>query len=498
MKRAAAATLLVAAASGCPGGSGRSGGDLRPLEILVPNDAETLDPRYSSDAVAVRATRLIHAGLVRLDPTTLVPVPYLAKSWTWLDATTLRIDLREDVRFHSGAPLEAADVVATLRAFASPRVASRHASVVDAILSAREEGEHAVIVTLRRPHATLITDLELPVLRRDQAESPADPDGALDGLGPYVVARFARGEISLSPAEHAALPRPAHALVIRTVHDENARAVRLEAGRADVAVNAISPTLLPELAGRRDLVVASRPGANLTYAVMRVDRGALADVNVRRAISLGIDRAGIARTLLAGHAVPADTLIPPAHWAYTPAEAPFLYDPAASRQALTLAGFQRLRLTLLTSTDRLRGTIARFIAQELDEVGIDLEVIPLELGTMMARLSAGDFDMATLQLPELAEPNVLRVFLSSAFVPPRGSNRGRIADPVLDALLEEGDRIAGEDARRLVYERVEARMRDELYWIPLWHEDQVSVASVRARAFLPSAEGRWLSLALLP
>ncbi|HEY8077854.1 MAG TPA: hypothetical protein VIF62_27195, partial [Labilithrix sp.] len=70
--------------------------------MLVPNDAETLDPRHAVDAVALRTTRLLHAGLVRLDADTLEPRPYLAKSWTWTDPLTLRVELREDARFHSG------------------------------------------------------------------------------------------------------------------------------------------------------------------------------------------------------------------------------------------------------------------------------------------------------------------------------------------------------------------------------------------------------------
>ena len=145
------------------------------MEVLVSSDPDTLDPRYVTDAVGMRVTRLVHAGLVRLDPDTLAPVPYAARGWRWIDERTLEVTLRDDVRFHSGAPLTARDVVATLRAFASPQVGSRHAGVVEAIASATEEGEKTVVVRLARPHATLLTDLELPVLRADQAAAPPRP-----------------------------------------------------------------------------------------------------------------------------------------------------------------------------------------------------------------------------------------------------------------------------------------------------------------------------------
>jgi peptide/nickel transport system substrate-binding protein len=486
--------LLAWLGRGCGRGAAPDGD--RPIEVLVSTDPDTLDPRYVTDAVGMRVTRLVHAGLVRLDPDTLAPEPYLAKGWRWIDERTLEVTLRDGVHFHSGAPFTARDVAATLRAFAAPQVGSRHAGVVSAIASVTEEGDHAVVVRLGRPHATLLTDLEVPILRADQAFSPPAPDGSLDGLGPYAVTSAGRGEVRLAPAEGGAIARPAHALVLRTVHDENARAMRLEAGRADVAVNLISPALLPPLETAPGLAVTARPGANLTYALIDEEHGALADARVRRALSAAIDRRLLCATLLGGHAQPAGDLVAPASWAHA-GDAPLPFDPVWARGELAASGATGQKLTLLTSTERLRGDVVRVMAQQLEDVGLRVDVVQLELGTMFARLSAGDFDLAVLQLPEMSEPNVLRVFLHSSQIPPAGANRGRVRDATLDALLDEGDRTTGADARRAIYARLEAREREQMHWLPLWYEDQVTVTSARARGFHPSAEGRWLSLAAL-
>jgi peptide/nickel transport system substrate-binding protein len=464
---------------------------------MVAADPETLDPRYATDAVGLRVTRLVHAGLVRLDPDTLAPIPAAAEGWRWRDPMTLEVRLRADVAFHSGAPLRPIDVVETLRALASPQVGSRHASVVAAIADAREEAPHVVVIRLARPHGTLLTDLELPILRADEAASAPAPGGSLDGIGPYVVARFEQGDVLLSPASGGVLPCPARALSIRTVHDENARALRLEAGRADVALNVVSPMLLPALASQPGLAVSDRPGANLTYIVVQHERAPLDDPRVRRALSLAIDRDLITRSLFDGRAHPAGGLIAPAHWAHAGAP-PLPFSADAARAALAQAGGAERVLHILASTDRLRGDVARFIAQEFGDVGIRTELSTLELGTMIARLNAGDFDLAILTLPEMTEPNVLRHFLHGAFVPPAGANRGRVRDAALDTLLDAGDAEADPDRRRALYALVEAREREAMHLVPLWYEDQVAVTSERARAFRPSAEGRWLSLAFLP
>ncbi len=485
----ALAALALSACKATPPGP-------RPIEILVPTDAETLDPRYATDAVAIRASRLVHAGLFRLDPDTLAPVPYAAHAFTWEDERTLRVELREGVRFHGGAPLEAADVVATIEAFRSPKVASRHARMVEPIGSVEAEGARIVRIRLARAHATLLTDLELPILRRDEAHGPPRPDGSLDGLGPYVVTTREHGEIALAPAPRGVMPPPVHHVTIRTVHDENARALRMHAGRADLVVNGFSPTLLPALRDAHALTVSTRPAASLTYLVVRSDRGPLADERVRGAIATAIDREGLARTLLGGQARAASTLIPPSHWAHSEAP-PFALDREGSRARLAAAGLPHLRVTLLTSTDRLRGVLARAIAQELADVGVTVDVVPLELGTMLARLASGDFELATLQLPEVTEPNVLRVFLHSTSVPPAGANRGRVRDPEVDRLLDEGDAVLDPEKRRAIYAELEARVRERAWLLPLFHEDHVTVASARAAAFAPSAEGRWLGLATL-
>jgi peptide/nickel transport system substrate-binding protein len=281
------------------------------------------------------------------------------------------------------------------------------------------------------------------------------------------------------------------------VHDENARALRLEAGRSDVALNVISPTLVPALAAQPGLHVVARPGANLTYVVVQEERPPLDDVRLRRALSLAIDRTMLCQSLLDGRAQPAGGLIAPANWAHAPSP-PFAFDAVAARVLLAAGAGERRHLTLLSSTERLRVDVARAVAQELGDVGIDVGVVPLELGTMLTRLSAGDFDLAILQLPEMTEPNVLRHFLHGSFVPPIGANRGRVHDPVLDQWLDRGDREGDPTARRAIYAQVEAREREQMHVIPLWHEDQVAVTSERARSFVPSAEGRWLSVANLP
>lgn len=463
------------------------------LEVLVPSAPATLDPRYATDAVGIRVSRLVHAGLVQLDPTTLEPVPYVARELAWEGASRLRVALRSDVRFASGAPLEPEDVCATLRAFADPALASPHRVVAASIATCEGTGPRELVLTLGEPRATLMTDLEVPILRRDQARLPPQNDGKLDGLGPYAVRAFDEGATLLAARDGGALPRPAHDLAIRVVHDENARALRLIAGRADVVPNALSPTSLASLA-REGAHVVRRPGANLTYLLTHDARGPFATAKAREGLAKALDREALARTLLGGYARVADGFLPKESWAAPPA-APIAFAPDEARALLAAAGVTRF--TLLVSSDRARGTMARAIAQMLGDVGVAVEVVPLELGVLLHRLSAGDFELALLQIPELTEPNVLRWFFHSSAIPGAGAgaNRARYANALVDAELDRASRDPDRAVRRAAYELALGQMQRDLAVVPLFHEDQIAALSTRARGFVPSAEGRWLDLA---
>ncbi|MBK7579216.1 MAG: ABC transporter substrate-binding protein [Myxococcales bacterium] len=485
---------FAALLSSCAGPT--SGGE-RAIEIVLPTEIATLDPRFSTRGHDVKTTRLIHAGLVGLDADTLEPIPLAAKAWTFVSERTLELELRPGVRFQSGKPLEAADVCATLKAIADPALGSPHRAVVKAIGSCTPLPNGRLRLELEHARATLLTDLEVPILREDQARLGPRPLGDLDGLGPYRVQSATPSVVELEPADTGLVPKPRHALVIRSIRDENARALRLLAGRADIAPNALSPTLLPSLDGRAGLTVRSRAGANVSYLLFQNDRPPFDRPEVRRAIGQAIDRERIVRTLLAGRGETARGLLPRGHWAAPASAVALAYDPAAAKAVLSSLP----PVTLVTSTDRLRLTIARAMAQMLGDAGLEVRVVSLDFGVLLARLDSGDFEMATLQMPELTEPNVLSWFFHPRGVPGEGGegkNRARYRDADVGRWLDDAGKTRDLATRRARYGEIATSMARDLPVLPLWHEDQVAVVSERAAKFSLSAEGRWLQVAQLP
>ncbi|MFW6067663.1 MAG: ABC transporter substrate-binding protein [Myxococcota bacterium] len=494
------ATLLAGGCHGDP--PGVRGDDA--LVVVLPRDAEQLDPRFVADPYGLKVSRLIFASLVRIDPHTLEPVPDLAQEVEQEAPDRWRVRLRSGLRFADGSALDAEDVVATFRSVVDPALGSRYRGTYERIERLEMPDRHTVVFHLDEPHAPFGTDLELPILRAEDAGRqvglPEDPLPV--GAGPYRLAARSPGHMELVANPHWHRRRPIyHRVRLLVVRDDNTRALRLLAGAGDLAVQAVPPLLVPLFEEDGDFRVRTAPGVATTYLGVNTTAGPLSDVRVRRALAHAVDRRALVRAKYGGRAKLARGWVPPGHWAYA-ADAPaYPYSAARARALLDAAGFSpsdaeggaRLRLVLRTGSDRFRVSVARAIAAMLRRVGIRVDVRPSEMATLVADLGKGRFELALMEVPEVTEPHVLSWFFASGRIPGRsgaGANRWRYRSAAVDAALERGRRAEDRPARREAYGIVQRQLAEDLPVIPLWHEDVVVVADDRAERFRVPRNGR--------
>lgn len=510
-RRAAHAALgppLAALAYACACGAQPSAASPESaLVVLLPREAQEIDPRFTGDAYGHKLSRLLFASLVTIDPHSLEVVPDLADRVEVETPIRYRIRLRPGLHFSDGSVLDAHDVAATFRSVVDPALATRYARTYQRIARVRVEDALTVLFELSGPHATFLTDLELPILRAEDEHHHIGVLGGAPpvGAGPYVLDYRDGGRIELSANVHwhggAPLHRAVRMLVVR---DDNTRALRMLAGAGDLALNAIPPLLLPLFERDPRFSVASAPGVGTTYVGLNLEASALRDVRVRQALAHAIDREALVRAKLAGRARLASGWVVPGHWAHAQDVPSYGYDPARARALLRAAGIagdtgeSRLRLTLRCGSDRFRQSIARAIAAMLADVGIAVELRPSEVATLIADLNRGRFELTMLEVPEVVEPHVLTWFFGSDHVPGtgrEGANRWRMRSPALDAALERGRANVARNERSAAYADAQRILAQELPVIPLWHEDVVVVRGPDARAVRAPRLGRFDTLA---
>jgi len=215
---------------------------------------------------------------------------------------------------------------------------------------------------------------------------------------------------------------------------------------------------------------------------MNLTNKILKDVRVRRALAYAINRDQIIEHRLGGMATTANSILSPFNWAYDRDLSGYSFDPKKATELLEEAGYKvnsskktGPHFSYKTSTIKERIDIARMIAHQLGEVGVDAKVMPYEWGTFYRDVRRGNFQLYNLSWVGITEPDFLYEVAHSSQVPPAGLNRDRYSNPKVDALVEKGRVTMDEKERKKIYKEVQRILLEDLPFIPLWYEKNVVV-----------------------
>lgn len=316
---ATVATLLAAA---CGGGDGAtpavaSGGTAVYCTSSLP---DVLNTFVTPDITAADARWLLFTPLVRYAPDGNALAPWLATSWRWNDArTSVDIALRDDVTWHDGEVLDAADVAWTVRIAADPAFAYNGADDLAGLTEATAVAPDTVRLIFDRP---VIADLEpfvhLPILPHHLLDSipaasfaQAQWHRAPVGSGPFrYVERSVDNAILLTrnDAFPEELGRPyIDRLMLRGVPETTSALVELETGNIQACV--MGSSRAEEVARSGALRAVPVPPAGLWVIPLDTRRAPLDDAHVRRALSAALER-DILAAALSPAIRPARTFLP--------------------------------------------------------------------------------------------------------------------------------------------------------------------------------------------
>ncbi len=419
--------------------SGRSGGR---LVVALRAEPRTWNPLLAVDHPSLTVIGRLMADLIHVDRASQQTVPALAERWTRSDdGRTFRLELRRGVVFSDGHPFDADDVLFSFRAYLDEATASPYRDqlmIEGEPITVRKLGSHTVAFELARPDAwgeRLFDSLViLPQHRLAEAAAEgrlaeawglAAPPEEIVGLGPFRLRRYVPGqrlELERNPRywkfdrQGRRLPY-LDELTLLFVASEDAQVLRFQSGETNLLdrLSAASFALLERRPdGRGALLHDLGPG--LAYEFLVFNQNDLAgrqlsaierkqrwfrDLSFRRAVSRAIDRDAIVRLVYHGRATPIASHVSPGNrlWAHADLPPPQTSH-RASRELLRRAGFTwdaggRLRdpdgapveLTIATSAsngDRVR--IATLVQDDLERLGLEVRVAPIEFGTLIDRL----------------------------------------------------------------------------------------------------------------
>lgn len=436
--------------------------------VAYPHEPATLNPFVrGGDAPPTRdLVRPLYPGLFRLGPDGSREPWLLASEPGAADVGgapfSVRVRLREEAVWSDGRPITVEDLRFTWRtALGGSTIATEDG--YDRLADIVAEGPKVGRLVFTEPFARWrdLFSAGLGVLPA-HALAGKDFSGALAGAwpvsgGPFVLRSWTRGlEIVLERNPRAWGGEPLLDRIRVLFVPDPVTALQLYArGAVDVLGPYPAVDFARRAAGLPGAQVTGDRGATWTGLFLNTRTPALADVRVRRALALAVDRAGIVEGLVRGQGAPLDapTAGDPARRA--PAFARYEHDPGEARALLESAGFRRdsggvrrkgsleLSVTLAASgADELPDRVLRAMNAQAEAVGIDLNLVALDADRLWGFWLSSSRFQAALLITRDPPGGSLRARFGLA----GPHNVSRLADERLGRALDLADRALDDDA----------------------------------------------------
>jgi ABC-type transport system substrate-binding protein len=367
------------------------------LRVAITSDMNNFDPMAFS-TVNFPLIKNLYDSLLEYTPEGQA-VPSLAEAWQVADGNgSVTVRLREGVKFHSGGPVDAAALDATLKKAADPQKGRNIYATMSIVQDWTVVDPRTVRITFKAPVPTRqITDLLqfMPVL------DPAGIDG-IDtrpaGCGPYTLVERVVGQ-RIVMAANPNYWRPdqpvSRDLVIQVFGDDQAANAALETGAVDIIYGGTSRSAVRLRAA--GFQVIEGPGPLVQVFRINTTRGPFRNAKFRQAFNHLIDRAAILRVGYAG--LGEVTALP---WApASPARDPsyntrFAYDVEKGRALLAESGLSPAAQAdwkiLTNGSDEPSVLISQVVQASLRRIGLNVELELRQSADYIDHLLTGRFD----------------------------------------------------------------------------------------------------------
>lgn len=429
-----------------PEGSGK-------IVVAIPSEIESTNPFLVNSRDLRSLYNLIFEPLIKFNEIG-EPIPVLAQTWQQ-DETGKKwtITIRDDVYWqHSGRKLDAYDIEFTLDLMKQIKDDSDFCESLGYIRYWSIEDASTIKIYSYEPFYGTLNALDFPILPYDAGYGVDSEPLYPIGTGPYQVAAWKPGtEVVLQLNPEWWQKTPSIGTIIAQPYDDNSIAISaLQLNQMDV-VQTDEITLIASEQSR-EIFTYEYTTRYYEYLMPNLRSVLLGDERIRQAIAYALDRNEIVSNVYINHAILVDTPVPPTSYLYTGKLLTYDNDVEEARRLLKLAGWKNtdddpwldvspdgleidFTLILLTNNDNenpQRYEAAHFIARQLEQVGIKVEVKAEEWDVFQNMVKESRFDLllAGWYLNDIPD---LRFMLKSD----GSKNISGYTDVVMDELLQD-------------------------------------------------------------
>lgn len=445
------------------------------LTVTIPSNPSTFDPINQANHDAMVISQLIFENLLEVDGDGNL-VPMLAKDLPQVSADGLvyTFELRDDVTFHNGRKLTAADVKYSYDFMLNPDNKALRRSYWTAISTVEAVSDTVVKFTLSKPNRPLLYSMTkymgiFPAGSREEFGAEYFQNTPIGlGTGPGVfVSAVANDHVELRRNENYwRKETPQWDIArIRIVPEATGRLAALLSGDVDIIqpdfkdFNRLAGGSTPGVGG------ASKPAFSAGMLMMHNTGAApFDDVEFRRAVAMGIDRASIGEKVFGGLLDPTSVLVPRASRYYNSQAAEKLsYNPEKAKEHLAKSahvGNAAFELTFPTDAYLMDVKNAVLLAQaNLAEIGINVTLNPMETGQMFGQLFKGNLQTVFWAVVGTLDPTFL---IQAMYVQGQALAKvNQFNSDELNALVDQRLATDDEDELKTIIARIQDIIADQ-------------------------------------
>lgn len=380
--------------------------------------------------------------------------------------------MRKDVKFSNGYDFTAEDVKFTIeRAQSLPKVAHLYKPITEITII----DPYTISFKTEEPFAPLLNHLThktASILSKQYYEEVGDKyfENPV-GTGPYMLKEWKIGdhiELEANPTYFDGEPSIKH-VVFRGIPEESNKVIGLQTGEIDM-VGDVEAVSRETISGDSNLELKEGSSVSTIYLGMNTERKIFADKDVRKAISMGVNRDDIVNSLLAGAGQKANSFLAPTVFGYSKDSKVYEYNPEEAKKIIEEKGLVGSKIKIAVSNSQLRSQMAEIIQAQLKEIGLEVSIENLEWGTFLSATANGEVDMFILGWGPSTYDGDYGLFPNFHSSQKGGSgNRSQYANPKMDQLLEEGRKEMDVEKRRDLYKQAADLINEEAVVLPLYY-----------------------------
>ena len=453
-------------------------------------DSLTLDPSRLLDGESAKVCDMLYDTLLQYRDGATELEAGLAEAWdSSADGLTWTFFLRQGVRFHDGAPLDADAVAFSL---ARPKAVFRdfHDKFISQIIALDSSTVQVQLKSPYAPFATTLAGIAFSIVSPAAVRrfGSSFGDSAAVGTGPFKFVRWDKGDkIVLEANDTYWAGRPSiDRLVFRSIPDNATRLMALQEGDIH-AMEFPNPDVIPLIQSDPQLELIMQSTLNVGYLAMNLDKPPFDNLKVRLAINHAINKAEIIDRLYQGTAIPAKGPIPPSLWSYDDTIADFEYNPELAKILLAEAGFPDGFETTLWALPVPRPyipngmAVAEALQSDLRKVGVEATIVTYDWGTYLEKTDNGEHDMAMLgwNVSDGDPDSFFYYLLSKTYAEKPAFNIAFYRSDEMQDVLDRARTSVDRTERTELYRQAQAIFRRDAPWAPLAHARRLLVVDKR-------------------